>query len=85
MNPNEIGYLFLTGFFILLIIGTYSLAKDDGYEKGQKDAIKGVIRYTLVEWQDGEREWRKDFNPDPKLWRQTFIIIKEYPITKENI
>lgn len=56
-----IGLVLITQTFLIIEVIKQAKKKSKklGYQKGQIDAIKGNIKYTLVEYSDGEREWRK--------------------------
>ena len=47
---------------VLIIIGIFvfiGLGGSIGYKEGQIDAIRGDIRYELVEQSDGSTDWKK--------------------------
>lgn len=45
------------GLMFFGMILSYSSAKETFYKKGQIDAINGNIKYKLVEFEDGERQY----------------------------
>jgi len=44
-------------FFVLFLYG--KIAQEEGYKKGQIDYKNGIDKFTLIEFEDGTREYYK--------------------------
>lgn len=77
MTPAEVYALeaVIIAVFCLVSWLCYSQGKKDGYKDGQMDAIKGVIKYKLIEFKDGERKYYRD-DELKDLIEQDYKIIK---------
>jgi uncharacterized membrane protein YdjX (TVP38/TMEM64 family) len=64
MRDSDLGWSFIIGLFIGMIIGVILLSMifnptEIGYKRGQIDALIGNIKYELVINPDSTRTWEK--------------------------
>lgn len=59
MNPIATAILHVSVMIFILVCIYFAIrdAQKDSYKDGQADAIKGMIKVKLVEFEDGHRAW----------------------------
>lgn len=60
MDISLFEHFIILGVSILLMILCLWIGHETGYKKGQTDAVSGKIKYKLLQFEDGTREYYKE-------------------------
>jgi hypothetical protein len=59
MSGETVLFIFFTVWAFVLMILVNKAGYDNGYKKGQVEALNGNIEFVLVEFKDGSRDYYK--------------------------